>query len=238
MATVAIRRRKLYEDVADHLDKMIQAGAYSPSDLLPSERDLMKHFGVGRPAVREALFHLRKMGVVELRSGERARVTRPTPQLVINALSGTARHMLAAPERGAGISERPGLLRGWPCTPRRQLRDQSRRSPTSRPRWTAIAQSIGDLDRFQKTDVAFHYVLAVISGNPIFLAIHAAFAEWLLEQRKTTLACGRGSDRPTRRIARFSRRSPREIPIAPRRRCAPISTMSRGATADIVERRG
>jgi hypothetical protein len=62
MATVAIRRRKLYEDVADHLDKLIQAGAYAPSDLLPSERDLMKHFGVGRPAVREALFHLREMG--------------------------------------------------------------------------------------------------------------------------------------------------------------------------------
>src|ERR1700722_3090842 len=97
MATVAIRRRKLYEDVADHLDKLIQAGAYSPSDLSPPERDLMKHVAVGRPAVREALFHLRKMGVVELRSGERARVTRPTPQLVIAALSGTAGDPLSAP---------------------------------------------------------------------------------------------------------------------------------------------
>jgi len=33
-------------------------------------------------------------------------------------------------------------------------------------------------------------VLAAIPRNPIFLAIHAAFAEWLLEQRKTTLAAG------------------------------------------------
>jgi DNA-binding FadR family transcriptional regulator len=30
----------------------------------------------------------------------------------------------------------------------------------------------------------------VIPRNPIFLAIHAAFAEWLLEQRRTTLAVG------------------------------------------------
>ena len=37
MAT-AIRRRKLYEDVADHLDQLIQDGAYAPSDLLSSER--------------------------------------------------------------------------------------------------------------------------------------------------------------------------------------------------------
>ena len=189
MATVAIRRRKLYEDVADHLDKMIQAGAYSPSDLLPSERDLMKHFGVGRPAVREALFHLRKMGVVELRSGERARVTRPTPQLVINALSGTARHMLAAP---SGVQEfqdaraffEVGLVRhAANFATKQEIADFEAALESNR-------QSIGDLDLFQKTDVAFHYVLAVISGNPIFLAIHAAFAEWLLEQRKTTLAAG------------------------------------------------
>ena len=97
MAHAAIRRRKLYEEVADDLERMIQDGRYAAADLLPSERDLMRQYGVGRPAVREALFHLRKMGLVEIRSGERARVTRPTPEFVIGALSGTARHMLAAP---------------------------------------------------------------------------------------------------------------------------------------------
>ena len=33
-------------------------------------------------------------------------------------------------------------------------------------------------------------MLAVIPRNPIFTAIHAALAEWLLEQRQTTLAPG------------------------------------------------
>lgn len=189
MANVAIRRRRLYEDVADHLDKLIQAGAYAPSDLLPSERDLMKHFGVGRPAVREALFHLREMGVVELRSGERARVTRPTPQLVINALAGTARHMLSAPNgvqafQGARAFFEVGLVRhAANFATRQDIADFEIALENNR-------QSLGDLDRFQTTDVAFHYVLAVIPRNPIFLAIHAAFAEWLLEQRKTTLAPG------------------------------------------------
>jgi DNA-binding FadR family transcriptional regulator len=189
MTTVAIRRRKLYEDVADHLDKLIQAGAYAPSESLPSERALMKHFGVGRPAVREALFHLRKMGVVELRSGERARVTRPTPQLVIDALSGTARHMLSAPNgveqfQAARAFFEVGLVRhaAYFAT-REDIADFETALENNR-------KSLGDLDRFQKTDVAFHYVLAVIPRNPIFLAIHTAFAEWLLEQRRTTLAAG------------------------------------------------
>ena len=97
MPIVAIKRRKLYEDVAEHLERMIRDGEFAESERLPSERDLMRLFGVGRPAIREALFHLRKMGMVEIRSGERARVTQPTPQFVINSLAGTARHMIAAP---------------------------------------------------------------------------------------------------------------------------------------------
>ena len=40
---------------------------------------------------------------------------------------------------------------------------------------------------FEKTDVDFHYVLAVIPRNPIFPAIHAAIAEWLVQQRHITL---------------------------------------------------
>ena len=43
------------------------------------------------------------------------------------------------------------------------------------------------LPRFQRTDVAFHYVLAVIPKNPIFPAIHAAIVEWLMQQRHVTL---------------------------------------------------
>ena len=232
MANVAIRRRRLYEDVADHLDKLIQAGAYAPSDLLPSERDLMKHFGVGRPAVREALFHLREMGVVELRSGERARVTRPTPQLVINALAGTARHMLSAPNgvqafQGARAFFEVGLVRhAANFATRQDIADFEIALENNR-------QSLGDLDRFQTTDVAFHYVLAVIPRNPIFLAIHAAFAEWLLEQRKTTLAPGEDQIAYEAHRAIFERwrrsdRAERPMMI--------ISTTSCGAMEESVER--
>ena len=46
------------------------------------------------------------------------------------------------------------------------------------------------LQRFERTDVDFHYVLALMMRNSIFTAIHAALAEWLLEQRRTTLAAG------------------------------------------------
>src|SRR5690242_9703456 len=93
-----VRRRRLYEDVASGLEAMIREEALNPGDPLPSERELTVQFGVGRTAVREALFHLQKMGVIELKSGERAKVTRPTPAVVLEGLAGTARHMLAQPD--------------------------------------------------------------------------------------------------------------------------------------------
>jgi GntR family transcriptional regulator, sialic acid-inducible nan operon repressor len=189
MLDVAIKRRKLYEEVAERLEQAIQDGTYASADLLPSERDLMRQFGVGRPAIREALFHLRKMGLVEIRSGERARVTTPTPQFVIGALSGTARHMLGATGgvqnfQNARLFFEVGLAR-------HAARHASAGEIADfEAALAANRAALGDLRRFQKTDVDFHYVLAVIPGNPIFTAIHAAFAEWLLEQRQTTLVHG------------------------------------------------
>jgi DNA-binding FadR family transcriptional regulator len=43
--------------------------------------------------------------------------------------------------------------------------------------------TIGDHDGFKRTDVAFHYAIATIPKNPIFLSFHDAMAEWLTEQR-------------------------------------------------------
>jgi len=168
---------------------MIRDGEFAEADRLPSERELMRHFGVGRPSVREALLHLSKMGLVEVRSGERARVTRPTPQFVIDALAGPARHMLAAPDgvrnfQHARIFFEIGLARNA------ALRATKEDIEAFGEALEANRQSIGDLKRFERTDVDFHYTLALMMRNPIFTAIHDALAEWLLEQRHTTLAEG------------------------------------------------
>jgi GntR family transcriptional repressor for pyruvate dehydrogenase complex len=188
MPLISIKRRKLYEDVSDHLERMIHGGEFADGRL-PSERELTQMFGVGRPAVREALFHLRKMGLVEIRSGERTRVTRPTPKFVIDSLASTARHILDGPGgvqnfQNARLFFEVGLARHAAAhATESDLADFARALELNR-------QSIGDLKRFEKTDIAFHYVLALIARNPIFTAIHTALSEWLHEQRRTTLARG------------------------------------------------
>src|SRR5688572_21418274 len=83
-----IRRRKLYEEVAARIEDMIHGGRFAPGDQLPSEKDIMEELGVGRSTVREAMLSLRRMGLVTVRSGERARVTAPTANVLVDELSG------------------------------------------------------------------------------------------------------------------------------------------------------
>lgn len=183
----ALRRRKLFEDIAERVEQRIRDAEFTPGSYLPSERELMREFGVGRPAVREALFHLNRMGLVELRSGERARVAAPTPETVFETLSGAARYFLSAPGgvehfQKARIFFEVGLAR---------YAAENATAADIDDLYAALddnRRSIGDMRKFGETDIAFHYRLAVIPQNPIFPAIHAAIIGWLREQRAVTLS--------------------------------------------------
>ena len=60
MSRFRVERKTLSEQVAEQLEAEILEGRLGENDQLPSERELMEQFGVGRPAVREALFYLQQ----------------------------------------------------------------------------------------------------------------------------------------------------------------------------------
>jgi GntR family transcriptional repressor for pyruvate dehydrogenase complex len=182
----SVRRRKLFEDVAERVERRIRDAAIAPGSPLPSERELMREFGVGRPAVREALFHLNRMGLIELRSGERARVAEPTPSVVFETLSGAARYFLAAP-RGVEHFQKARAFFETGLARHAAENASTRDLEELFLALEANRLAIGDTRRFRETDIAFHYRLAVIPNNPIFTAIHSAMIEWLREQRLVTL---------------------------------------------------
>src|SRR6185312_446185 len=82
-----LKRWRLFEQVADVLEQRIRDRELLAGTELPSERQLMAEFGVGRTAIREALFHLQRAGLVDLRAGSRARVTAPNAEVVMTSLS-------------------------------------------------------------------------------------------------------------------------------------------------------
>jgi GntR family transcriptional repressor for pyruvate dehydrogenase complex len=71
-----VKKIRLYEEIAEQIKKTIFDGDLKPGDSLPSERELGRMFGVGRPAVREALRTLSVMGLIEVNAGLRGSVVK------------------------------------------------------------------------------------------------------------------------------------------------------------------
>lgn len=178
MSTEPIQRRKLYQEIVDRLMQRIESGEIAPGDQLPSERELMEVYGVGRVAVREALQELARSGIVEISHGERARVVVPTAHLLIEQIAGGARHMLRMqPEMLTHLKEarlflETGMVR---CAAERATPDDVARL---RQRIEEHRDSMVNLDQFMKLDMLFHREIARISGNPIFPAIVEALFGW------------------------------------------------------------
>ncbi|NCX82862.1 MAG: GntR family transcriptional regulator [Rhodobacteraceae bacterium] len=62
-----ISPRKISHDVRDRLIELIQGDGMTPGTPIPSERELMAKYGVGRPAIREAMQQLQLMGLITIR---------------------------------------------------------------------------------------------------------------------------------------------------------------------------
>ena len=89
METRAIRSPKAAEVVARTLRRMIVEGALVDGDHLPHEAELMEHFAISRPTLREAVRVLEAERLVEVRRGSRAgaRVRVPGSEVVARPAS-------------------------------------------------------------------------------------------------------------------------------------------------------
>jgi DNA-binding FadR family transcriptional regulator len=177
--TDPIPRRKLSQEVLDRLLARITSGEYAAGDQLPSERQLMEMFRVGRPAIREAMQTLSHMGLVSITHGERARVTPITAAKVMGQVGESAKHFLAnAPENLEHLKEarvffEVGMVRL--ATERASDADIARLERRLQEHRDALTDLSGFLDR----DMAFHREIAAISGNPIYAAVAQAMFDWL-----------------------------------------------------------
>ncbi|MDX7952376.1 transcriptional regulator NanR [Lichenihabitans sp. Uapishka_5] len=178
-ASEPIPRRKLSDEVFDRLKRMITGGDVRAGDLMPSERQLMERFGVGRPAIREAMQALSNLGLLTISHGERARVTALTARAVTQQVDAAAQIMLATSPDSLGHLKEARLF-----FERGMVRDAALKAtaPDLERLKALIAlqrASLGDAERFIAADMEFHVVIAGLSGNPIFTAVSEAMLGWL-----------------------------------------------------------
>lgn len=184
-----IRRRKLSHEVLDRLLARITRGEFAPGEHLPSERDLMSQYQVGRPAVREAMQALERMGFITITHGERARIAAPTARTIIDQVAHAARHLLATSPttlqqlKEARLFFETGIVRM--AAERASEADIARlRQRLEEHRAVAAAQGPARpdyMDEFLQKDMAFHREIAAITGNSIYVALSQAIFEWLAE---------------------------------------------------------
>ncbi|WP_043529935.1 transcriptional regulator NanR [Litchfieldella xinjiangensis] len=186
MTRYKVERKTLSEQVAEQLEADILEGRLGENEQLPSERELMEQFGVGRPAVREALFYLQQLGLIAINSGTRARVIRPTAEAVMARLSGVTKQLLSQPQGQQYFQEARAMFE---ISLARYAARHATQEDLARLR-AALEdnrESLGNGARFKRSDNDFHGVLASIGHNPIFDAIHEALSEWLDDRRAQVL---------------------------------------------------
>lgn len=85
----------LWFQISERLIAALEKGEFSIGDVLPSETQLIRRFGVSRTTARAALDHLETQGLVERRSGKGSTVLPPRVDQPLNLLSSFTEDMRA-----------------------------------------------------------------------------------------------------------------------------------------------
>ena len=157
---------RLSDRVAEALRERIGSGKLSISDQLPSENAMAAEFGVSRAVVREAVSRLKSEGLLYARQGKGIFVA-PTALI---------RPLRIAPEAARSLQSVLGIVEL-----RRALEAEAAALAAERRTaadLAALRSALKDLDEAVKAggngveeDVAFHRLIAKISGNPYFLDV-------------------------------------------------------------------
>ncbi|EPB6545350.1 transcriptional regulator NanR [Escherichia coli] len=174
-----LKRKKLSELVEEDLENMIRQEVFKEGEYIPSERALMEMFNVGRPSVREALATLRRKGLIEVNNGERAKVCRPTPYTLINELSGIARDYMSSKD-GMQHFEELRLLFELMLVRYASIYATSEQKNRLNHAIEDCRKYVDNNVNFIHADINFHRILSEIPENPIFVAIHTALINWLI----------------------------------------------------------
>jgi DNA-binding FadR family transcriptional regulator len=176
-----VRRRKVYELVAEQLKQMIERGGLKPGDQLPAERELMQMFNVGRPAIREALQELRNAGLVSSGNGRRTIVREPDLDTILTGISGAVNSLLRKRDSLRQLFDARAFME---CSLARLAALHATKSDIERLKQALDENraALGDQRRYEDTDIAFHRVLFTVPRNSVILATHMAFDHWLIER--------------------------------------------------------
>lgn len=186
-ADAKIVRLKLSDQVFERLRELVANGELSAGDVMPSERILMERFGVGRPAVREALQAMQSKGLITITHGGRSRVNALTAGIAFRQVDDIAKLLLSS--EPSNVDHLKQVRRILELGTVRIAAQKCRAKDADDLSALVDAQraNLGDAEAFMKSDIAFHTRLALITANPLIHSITEMMLTWLFEYHSSLL---------------------------------------------------
>lgn len=157
---------RAYQQIADQIERAVLSGELKPGDRLPSERELVEQFQVGRSSVREALRVLESNNLVRSRLGD------PRGPQVLPISADPLRKTMtrfASLQQGsfAALVQFRMIMESSANLLAAQYRTDDHLDAMERANARMRTTIDGNFEEFSQADFEFHQVVAQASGNPL-----------------------------------------------------------------------
>ncbi|HEY6349855.1 MAG TPA: FadR/GntR family transcriptional regulator [Candidatus Angelobacter sp.] len=189
----AIRKNKVYEEVARQIERLILT-KLRPGDKLPAERELAEMFGVSRSSIRDAMRSLELVGLVEPRQGAGTVVREISADVLVTPLS----NVLAHKRQLVGELLDFRKMLEPPLSARAATHASSEKISEMEEILCRQGEKLSRGELAIEEDSEFHYAIALASGNSVVLRVLDILMDLLRETRARSL---QRKGRPEKSIA-------------------------------------
>lgn len=186
---VGVKRRRLYEPVADQIRQAIFRGLILPGHKLPPERELAEQFQTSRLALREALRALEKEGLVIIKRGAGGGAFVADPDKALNALADSLNTVVRlGSAKSANLTEMRSILEPE-ITRLATLRATAEDLSLIESIVSAQEQELKSGELSRKLDMEFHRCVAVAAHNSVMSiivdAVNQSLRDSIMRSKRT-----------------------------------------------------
>lgn len=189
-----IQSAKVFERVAEQIERRILDGELRSGDRLPTERDLAEQFQVSRTAVREAMKILAQKGLVDMRPGRGTIVIDGAHQAMEHSIGLAMKLKLGEVGGSDNLVEVRAILE-TEIAALAAARATEKEIAAMREAIRVMDGSLDDADAFIAADNQFHEALAQATQNVLILILVNSIVNLLSEQRKQIFGVEGGPQR-------------------------------------------
>ncbi len=161
----------MYIEISAEIEKKINQGIYQEGEKLPSERELTHDLQVSRNVIRQALTILREKGIIMIRPGKGAYVTRLKDNIVSDSLKRIAQKYESSIEDILEVREELEISITKKAVQKATGGDVKKLKLI----WGVMETKQSRASEYLEEDLNFHVALAASTQNPLFTVLIRSF---------------------------------------------------------------